>query len=495
MSKFSTKDSKLPTNKTEEKNTISESNNANTVVKVVNNPSEIKPSRSEPQAKEAELTEPQQGSKIMAESVPFDVDRPKRLDPESFPDTKQVMGKAVPLSTLPNTEHMLTSYGISANYDVIAKDYVINISGLKSCPDNYDNTALTTLKSLAALNGILSGQLVEQVFAIASKNQKNPVMDMVLSKEWDGKNRLSEFCETIEEADDFPPTFKIELILKWLISCVAAASMPAGFSCRGVLTLQGAQSIGKTRWISRLISDKALSAKLIKLDVHMDASNKDSILLAVRHWIVEIGELDSSFKKDVARLKGFLTNDRDKIRLPYDRKESNYQRRTVFCATVNASDYLVDTTGNSRFWTIPCKSINYEHDIDMQQVWAQVYHEFQNNPNLSEWWLNPAQEEELARLNQHHSVVNAISDLLSSQLDFDAAPLMWRKMSASELLKDVGIDKPSNGQSRECGAFLREHCGEPRKVKGYMSWNVPPIKGSWSPFPKPAKKHNYDDAD
>jgi putative DNA primase/helicase len=225
----------------------------------------------------------------------------------------------------------------------------------------------------------------------------------------------------------------------------------------------------------------------------MDAANKDSILLAIRHWIVEIGELDSSFKKDVARLKGFITNDRDKLRLPYDRKESNYQRRTVFCATVNASEYLVDTTGNSRFWTIPCKSINYGHDIDMQQLWTQVYHEFKNNPEFKNWWLAPHQEEGLKHFNQNHCVVNAVSDLLSSQLDFDAEPLRWRKMSASELLKDVGIDKPSNGQSRECGAFLREHCGEPRKIKGYMSWNVPPLKGSWSPYPKPAKKHSSDD--
>ena len=76
MAKFSPKDFKLPTKKTEEKNTISQSSNANTVVKLVNEPSKIQHSKSEPQAKEAELTEPQQGSKTPLESVPFDVDRP-----------------------------------------------------------------------------------------------------------------------------------------------------------------------------------------------------------------------------------------------------------------------------------------------------------------------------------------------------------------------------------------------------------------------------------
>ena len=416
------------------------------------------------------------------------------LNPESFPDTKLVMGKKVPLSTLPNTEHMLISYGISAKYNVIAKDYVIHIPGLKACPDNYDNTALTTLKSLAALNGILSGQLVEQVFAIASKNQVNPVMNMVLSQEWDGKNRLNDLYDTIETVDEFPDGFKEVLMQKWLISCIAAACMPSGFSSRGVLTLQGAQSIGKTRWIASLIADKALSSKLIKLDVHMDAANKDSILLAIRHWIVEIGELDSSFRKDIARLKGFITNDRDKLRLPYDRKESNYQRRTVFCATVNASEFLIDPTGNSRFWTIPCKSINYKHSIDTQQLWAQVYHEFTNNPSFKEWWLPPEHEEGLVYFNQRHNVVNAISDLLSSQLDHDADKLMWRKLSASELLKDVGIDKPSNGQSRDCGAYLREHLGDPKKISGSAKWLVPPLKVEHKTYhQKPPTKRSFDD--
>lgn len=81
-------------------------------------------------------------------------------------------------------------------------------------------------------------------------------------------------------------------------SAVAAALKPTGFKARGVLTLQGSQSIGKTSWISALMPDQVLREICIKLDHHLDASNKDSLITAVSHWIVEIGELDSSFKKD-----------------------------------------------------------------------------------------------------------------------------------------------------------------------------------------------------
>jgi putative DNA primase/helicase len=396
-----------------------------------------------------------------------------------------VLGKKSPLNTLSNTNHMLTSYGISVNYDVIAKDYVVFIPGFKACPDNYDNAAITTLCSLATLNNIYSGQFVYQVFAIASKFQVNPVMDMIKSVPWDGKDRLEALYATIKVKDEYPDDLKATLMRKWFLSCVAAASMPSGFSSRGVLTLQGPQSIGKTRWIASLITDKALRSRLIKLDVHMDAGNKDSVLLAIRHWLVEIGELDSSFRKDVARLKGFLTNDKDKIRQPYDRKESNYQRRTVFCATVNASDFLIDSTGNTRFWTIPCIEIDYNHEINMQQIWAQLYQGFIENAEANQWWLTTMEEARLEYFNQAHRVVSAVTDILSAELDFDADQLEWQKSSASQLLKDVGIDKPSNAQCREAGAYLRERCGEPRKINGSMKWNVPPRKDKWSPLPAP----------
>ncbi len=92
-----------------------------------------------------------------------------------------------------------------------------------------------------------------------------------------------------------------------------------------------------------------------------------------------------------------------------------------------------------------------------------------DRPEFKQWWLNPNQEEGLAYFNKSHSVVNAISDKLNTVLDFEADPFSFRKMSASELLKEIGIDKPTNGQSRECGAYLRDLYGEPRKVKGYMT--------------------------
>jgi putative DNA primase/helicase len=260
------------------------------------------------------------------------------------------------------------------------------------------------------------------------------------------------------------------LFRRWLLSAIAAAFKSNGFRSRGVLVLQGPQSIGKTAFFLSLVGDPVLREQLVLIDHHLDAGCKDSKLTAVGHWFVEIGELDSSFKKDVARLKGFLTDTVDKVRRPYAYLDSEYPRRTVFCASVNAENFLVDDTGNTRWWTIPVTAIDYEHGIDMQQLWAQVHQLYEAG---EQWWLTPEEEKALEERNQQHRTVSAIRDILEVELDFDKPESDWRLMTATEVLLGIGIKNPTNPQARDCGNYLRDVLGPPTRSKGKTRWRVP----------------------
>ena len=263
---------------------------------------------------------------------------PTPIDPKTFPDQPCGWSHKIP-TTIPNVRHVLSHYGIQLRYDVIRKRLWHRIPGLNIAQDNSDNVALTEITSLCVRNGLLPGLVRDYVDAIADRQRINPVRDWIDSKPWDGQDRLVALQETLTVRDDFPTELRDLLIRKWLRSAVAAAILEEGFRCRGVLTLQGDQSIGKTSWVLSLLPPE-LQKELLKVDHHLDPNNKDSILSAVSHWIVEIGELDSSFNKDVARLKGFLTSNADKVRRPYARSDSEYARRTVFCATVNQTTFL-----------------------------------------------------------------------------------------------------------------------------------------------------------
>lgn len=396
------------------------------------------------------------------------LDKAKPLSADSFPDRTRE-GNLV--ATIPNLKHLLKSYGINVRYNTIKKKLMITIPGHSGTADNADNVKLTSINSLATLNSIAIGQVPSYLEAIGDQNQYNPVAAWITSKPWDGKDRLVAICDTLVEREGYPKALKQVLVYRWLLSAVAAALKPNGFKARGVLTLQGPQGIGKTSWISALVPESLLREEVVKLDHHLDPGNKDSIITAVSHWIVEIGELDSSFRKDIARLKGFLTSDYDKVRRPYGKTDSEYPRRTVFCATVNENDFLVDPTGNSRWWTIPIVKINYQHGIDMQQVFAQLAVEYEEG---AQWWLTQEEEKLLEQQNKDHRAISVIRERVLDMIDLDRINEgNLPAMAPIELLLEIGINHPTNQQCKECASLLRELFGEPKKIKGHNKWRVP----------------------
>jgi predicted P-loop ATPase len=409
---------------------------------------------------------------VIDRQVPV-VFRAKLLEADTpWPDPPAAPGNAPP-TTIPNLEHLMREHGISVRYNVIKKKTEVVLPDSFLLTDNVDLVAMTHIVSAASLNKLSTGHIHPFVEAVADLNPYNPVADWIKGREWDGVDRLEGLYATIETREDFPPSLKKVLMYRWLLSATAAALKPRGFKARGVLTFQGDQGIGKTSWVRNLIDEDVLREVAIKVDHHLDTGNKDTILGAISHWIVEIGELDSTFRKDVARLKGFLTSDQDKLRRPYARGESEYARRTVFAATVNETNFLVDMTGNSRWWTIPATKINFEHGIDMQQVFAQLAIDFDNG---EQWWLTPEEEVQLEEANKHHLAVSAIRDELLDLIDLDKKGT-GEYLSAAQVLKKLAYERPTNPQCKECAAYLREFLGESKRIKGFQKWRVPLKQG------------------
>lgn len=378
--------------------------------------------------------------------------------------------------TIENVECLLKGYGVTVRYNIIRKKLIINLPKHNGTYENNDQVTLSHVSSLATLNNMGNSKIPEYLEVIGDKNIFNPVSDWIESSKWDGVDRLENFYETLIEQEGYPKALKRILLKRWLISAVAAVLKYEDFHCRGVLTLQGPQSIGKTAWVSSLIPNPALRQSLIKLGHHLDASNKDTLLTAVSHWIVEIGELDSSFKKDIARLKGFITDTSDKIRRPYARGDSEYPRRTVFCASVNDTNFLVDHTGNSRWWTIPVTKVKHDHGIDMQQIFAQIAVEYHGG---EQWWLTEKEENLLAEQNNNHVVVNAVHELLRESIDFERChEAGLPAMTPTTILSRLGIDKPNNSQCKDAAAFLRMNFGESKRVNGSNVWRVPLIQSN-----------------
>lgn len=394
----------------------------------------------------------------------------RQLTRDDFPDKPRDGATKLP-ATPANIAKMIEFHGVRLRYNVIKKKVTVTVPGLSGTRDNIDNSALTYVQSIGALYGFAKDDVQAMIGLLADQNAYNPVADWIRSKPWDVHDRLPQLYETVHEREGYPRELKEVLLYRWLLSAVAAALLPSGFHSRGVLTFQGAQSIGKTRWCKALVSDPVLADEVIKLDHSIDAGNKDSRFIAISHWVVELGELEGSLRRDITSLKGFITADGDRLRLPYHRLPSEYPRRTVFCATVNESDYLIDSSGNTRWWTIAVDRLDFEHDMDMQQLFAQLAEDFERG---EQWWLTPREEQMLEAYNARHRRSSVIRDLVLERLDLDRIGDPANKpMAAGELLRELGIEKYNTAQARECGAILRQLLGDPKHSKGRDRWRVP----------------------
>ena len=380
------------------------------------------------------------------------------VNPFLFP---HMSDRQQPLNTWENLAWMMEQYGITAKYNIISKDVTVTIPTRHYGDDSASNCSLAEINSLCARNRMPKADTSDYLKLIAMDNRFNPVADFIMAKPWDGVSRLQAVCDTLETAPGYDRGLMDMLVRRWLVSAVAAALLPSSFWSKGVLVLQGAQSLGKTAWFKSLVPVEERG--LIKVGASIDPTNKDSISSAIGHWMVEIGELDGTFRKaDIAKLKAFISQDVDLLRRPYDRLESKYQRRTVFFASVNPERFLADETGNVRWWTIPVVGVDYAHDIDVQQLWAEVAAMFRDGER---WWLERDEEAALEGVNREHESIDPLEEILLQRFNW-AQPGYGIEMTATDVLLEVGFDRPNKTQATDCSRLLQRMTGAKARKSG-----------------------------
>lgn len=387
-----------------------------------------------------------------------------------------INGNGRPLAHIDNLREICDRLGITIRYNVISKEEEIIIPRKSFSLDNSANASYAWLESECSLFSFPTAKLQSFMTYIADQNLYNPVAQWVSSKPWDGVDRLQDLLNTVHAKDEIfnteITTLKETLIKRWMTSAIAGAFNPCGVSAHGVLVFQGEQYVGKTKWFKGLVPEEL---NLTKDGVILKPDDRDSVKQAVSFWLVELGELDSTFRKsDIAALKAFITNDKDVLRRAYARKESQYARRTVFFASVNPKSFLNDPTGNRRYWTIEVEKLDHSHGLDMQQVWAQVYEQLYQQGYS--WYLTPDELNALNKHNEDFTALDPIEEIISQSYDWDAAQSLWTyRMTASEVLRECGYERPTKADTNAAGAAIRKMNGNlaSRTGKG-LFFTMPP---------------------
>lgn len=274
--------------------------------------------------------------------------------------------------------------------------------------------------------------LDDYLVLIEDENRFNPIEEMLQSVTWDGQDRLTELTEIAGIAGN---ETEITYLRKWLHQSVAMALNDdiEPYGADGVLVIQGKQGTGKTLLCSKL----AIKAEWFAEGVSIDLTNKDSVIQATSTWIAELGELDSTLKREQSALKAFITVRSDTYRQPYARAQTTKPRRTSYCATVNPTEFLNDETGSRRWWVIHPGKIDCERLIAlrpewMKQLWAQVYKEL-FLPNPQGFRLTADERAKLDADNEQYSKPLPGEIEIRDKLDWDSHIRYWKWYKVSDV--------------------------------------------------------------
>ena len=378
----------------------------------------------------------------------------------------------------------MEAMGVGIRYNVITCEYE-PLGRTEAGRVMSQDDLITLLHDALAdyFKGVSFDTLNAYVTLQARENEYNPVLDTLRAVEWDGRDRLPQLFELIGiEADNLSQV----LVTKWLKQSVALLfNDPADpYGADGVLVFNGEQGAGKTSLFRHL----ALRDAWFGEGMTVNDRDKDTTRRIVTTWIAELGEVESTLKSDISALKAFVSAAVDHYRLPYGRNDVVAPRMTSLCATCNSDRYLIDPTGNRRWWSVPFTRTVPRAELvalDALQLWAQIFAEVAPLPYHDKAACYRLTDEERAALAKRNGdyekpqkAQTEIEDILAQG---EAEQLPKKVLTATQWKGYWPELRPYD--ARQIGAALKK-CGintEERKINGK--------KGRWAELPVPRSSY------
>ncbi len=402
------------------------------------------------------------------------IGRGERLNTPEEQMKGRAAGSRVSIETVTQA---LGELGITLRYNQLLKE--VEVQGLPGCYSSENAVNILPVYLIDYLNecgyrGVTPQAVNGCLSCIADRNRYNPILEYVQGGAWDGQDRFPEIYRILGITSVRHQTY----IVKWFVQCVALGlnSEEKAVGAEGVLVLQGEQGLAKTSFFRMMTPFPRWFVE----GAIIDMGNKDTMITSLSGWITELGELDSTLKKEQMALKAFVTRPEDRIRMPYAKKDARTPRRTSFCGTVNPSDYLRDETGSRRFWTIPVTSIDKKALFSLSrewvdQLWFQVHSMYQAAPDY--FRLTDEEIGELQADNREFSVPLPYELEILSMLNYALPASQWEWWGAAE----VGERLHGKVDARQVGKALAKIVKErgqsthqpTRTVHGYTLYLIP----------------------
>lgn len=277
---------------------------------------------------------------------------------------------------------------------------------------------------------------------------------------------------------------KFETYLKkWLVASVANVFTDHRCTNHQCLTLLGDQGDGKSTFLEKINPPGILEycySGSIKFENDVDVNIKLSQNFIV-HIEETLGDLMARYENQI---KEFITRNKCLYVRKYANEQKLWPRMANVCASLNASEFLTDITGDRRYLVFRVLNINLDAlaEINVNHLWAQAYFLFTEG---YQYWFNEEENVEIQKNNEQFRVVSEEQEMLTKMfnlhLNQDSTLTATHRYTATDLANLLKKESPNYKISKlSVGKALRRMgCKNPQESStGVRYYYLSPVKMS-----------------
>lgn len=249
------------------------------------------------------------------------------------------------------------------------------------------------------------------------------------------------------------------LLKKTLIAAVARALDP-GCDVHSILVLYSPkQGIGKSRFLRTLATNPIWFSDTVP----EIKRSSDFYAKLHQHWIIEIGEIDTKFRrKKEDEIKDFITSVRDDFRPAYGKGQLKCPRRFILTGSTNNGSFLSDQTGSRRYWII---KVNENIDIDtlreeIDGIWAAAVRAYNDG---EQWWLTGEEEKMLEQSNASYTYEHPWYEPIEKYIERHQNDLYILPNNVAQIqsldISSKEVAKPNSKPLKEIRTLLQQKFG------------------------------------